>query len=83
MSKDAKRFDRAVQRREFYDRKVRIVGFSRVLSLSKVIPEDWGYVRITPLRATEKTIEVLFEKLMGVDEAAHSEKNHKRGKRDT
>jgi len=52
-------------RRAFFDRKVRREGHARVLSLSKVIPEDWLYVRITPLNRTENTVELLIEKLYG------------------
>jgi len=52
-------------RRQHFDRKVRREGHARVLSLSKVIPEDWLYVRITPLNRTENSIELLIEKLYG------------------
>lgn len=83
MSKRVKQFERASQRRSFYDRRVRKTGFSRVISLSKVIPEDWGYVRIKILTATPDAVEVLFEKLMGVDELAQNKRNHKEGKQNT
>lgn len=48
-----------------YDRKVRKQGFTVVVSLGKVLPHDWKYTRITPLRVSEKTVIVQFDKLLG------------------
>jgi len=67
-------------RRAFFDRKVRREGHARVLSLSKVIPEDWLYVRITPLNRTDNSVELLIEKLYGEKKAAPAAKTDKTGK---
>ena len=83
MAKIVKQFERTSQRRSFYDRRVRRTGYSRVISLSKVIPEDWTYVRITPLGVTPDSVQLLIEKLMGADDTAQSKTNNKRGKQDT
>lgn len=83
MAKQVKQFERTSQRRTFYDRRVRKTGFSRVVSLSKVLPESWTYVRITPLNITDISVQLLFEKLMGADETAQTKKNHSRGKSNT
>ena len=83
MSKQVRQFDKTSQRRTFYDRKVRRTGFSRVVSLSKVLPESWTYIRITPLNVTDISVQLLVEKLMGADDTAQTKKNHSRGKQDT
>ena len=63
----------------FYDRRVRKVGYSRVVSLSKIIPEDWAWVRMRVLNKAPDTLEVLFTKLLGRDEDAQDEGTSKEG----
>ena len=65
--------------RTYYDRRVRKVGYSRVLSISKIMPEDWEYVRMRVLNKTPDTIEVLFTKLMGRDESTQVENTREEG----
>ena len=68
MSKKKRQFKGTATPKTFYDRKVRKVGYSRVVSLSKIIPENWAWVRMQTLNQTDGAIEVLFTKLMGIDE---------------
>ena len=63
----------------FYDRRVRLVGYTRVVSLGKIIPEDWAYVRMRVLNKTPDTIEVLFTKLLGRDKDAPAEEPSEEG----
>jgi len=63
MNKKIKRFTGAYEPRSFFDRRVRVQGGSRVLSLGKIIPDDWGWVRVWKLDETPKSITVHFERL--------------------
>ena len=47
-----------------FDRKVRQVGYSLTVSLGKVLPENWRYVRLTPLEKTENKIILQIECLV-------------------
>lgn len=67
------------ERRTFFDRKVRKVGYSRVLSMSKIIPEDWAWIRMSILNKTDDAVEVLFTKLLGIDKIASTEEPSKEG----
>lgn len=49
--------------RNFYDRKVRQEGNSRVVSLTKLIPKTWKYVRLTTRKTSETRIILCIEKL--------------------
>ena len=74
MEKTKRQFRGTSHPKVFHDRKVRIVGYSRVLSVSKILPKEWLYVRMRVLNKTPDAIEVLFTKLMGRDDDAHIEK---------
>ncbi|MBW2559880.1 MAG: hypothetical protein JRE40_03375 [Deltaproteobacteria bacterium] len=54
------------------DRHVVSVGGTRSISLGKVIPPDWRYVRIYSRRVSENTIELRIEKLLSVEEYAQA-----------
>jgi len=69
--------------KQFYDRKVRKVGYTRVISLGKAIPPDWKYVRIHILNKTPNTVELLLEKLLGTNNHAQTTKTHKTNKQNT
>jgi len=56
MSKKEKKFTGKSKKRTFFDRRVRIQGGSRVLSLGKIIPSGWEWVRLTKLNETAKSI---------------------------
>lgn len=79
MEKKTRQFRETARKRESYDRKVRSVGYTRVISLGKIIPEDWTYVRMRILNQTPESIEVLFIKLMGRDNDTHDEKASEEG----
>jgi len=63
----ARQFKGGAKPRTFFDRKVRKEGHTRSLSLSKVIPEDWGYVRIRILKQKDDSVEIRITKMLGVD----------------
>ena len=65
-----KQFKGVTKRREFYDRKVHRTGSTVLLSLGKVLPHEWSYVRITPLKRTDNSVELLIEKLLELDNHA-------------
>ncbi len=73
MERTKKQFKGTSIPKAFYDRKVRIVGYSRVLSVSKILPEDWLYVRMRVLNKLDGAVEVLFTKLMGREDDTHTE----------
>ena len=79
MEKRKRQFKGTGERRTFFDRKVRKVGYSRVLSMSKLIPEDWAWVRMRVLNKTNDAVEVLFTKLLGCDDVASDEDTSKEG----
>lgn len=51
----------------FFDRKVQAYGYTRALSLGKVLPKDWRYVRIYVTKATENEVHLIIRKLLGVE----------------
>jgi len=65
-----RQFKGATKPRTFFDRKVRIEGYTRSLSLGKVIPKDWQYVRIRVINKTQDFIKLEILKLMGGDNDA-------------
>jgi len=83
MSIRHKQFKGTQQRRAHFDRKVNHTGHTRSLSMTKVIPESWAYVRITPLQRTEKSIEVLIERLLEINNIAPDKTINMRNKQDT
>lgn len=56
-----------------YDRKVIHTPTARMLALSRIIPKDWGYVRIWEAEKSDKVITIMIEKLMSVKELAPAE----------
>lgn len=79
MKKTKRQFRGTSLPKAFFDRKVRIVGYSRVLSISKILPEDWAYVRMRVLNKTPGSVEVLFTKLMGRDDDTYTEETSEEG----
>ena len=59
-----RQFKGTQSRRRYFDRKINQTGNSRMIALTKVIPETWTYVRITPLRRTPESVEILIERLL-------------------
>ena len=50
--------------RTFYDRKVQRSGYTRLISVGKIIPKDWRYVRLLPIEKGETYVEVRIIKLL-------------------
>lgn len=69
--------------RQFFDRKVRREGYSRTLSLGKIIPKNWRYVRITPIEKTQNAITLRIDKLLGNEINAHPKTPNKTNKPNT
>jgi len=63
MDKKKKQFTGKSKKREFFDRRVRTQGGSRVLSMGKIIPEGWSYVRLRKLSETPESVVVRLERL--------------------
>jgi len=51
--------------RTFFDRKVQNTGYTRTLSMGKIIPKDWKYVRLTVLDSQPSYVIVRIDKLLG------------------
>lgn len=56
--------------RLFFDRKLRPAGNTRVVSLGKVLPEGWSYIRMEIVDRTENTVTVQFTKLLEAEPVA-------------
>ena len=48
-----------------FDRKVIHTRTSRLLSLSRIIPKNWQYVRITPIILRDEAVFIRIDKLIG------------------
>lgn len=83
MMRRQKQFKGTQQRRAFFDRKVNHIGSTRSLSMTKVLPEGWAYVRITLLHRTEQSIEVLIERLLEMNNIAPDTTINMRNKQNT
>ena len=62
-SSKTKQFKHKIPQLKIYDRKVYRTGFSRTLSISKLLPKNWVYVRCTILNKTDKVVTVQIEPL--------------------
>ena len=58
-----RQFQTAAQRRLFFDRKVLKYGHSRSLSLGKILPKDWDYVRIRIIEQTDNHLTLSLDLL--------------------
>jgi len=72
-----RQFKSGPKTRPFFDRKVRQEGGSRVLSLSKLIPKDWTYVRIRLVSRSTDFISLEILKLLGGEKNEPSDTEHK------
>ena len=70
MEKGKKQFKGASRKPDFYDRKVIHSTAARLLAITKIIPEDWIYVRMWKMKQTKKAVTVIIEKLVGEDRVA-------------
>ena len=72
-----RQFHTAAKRRTFFDRKVIHYGSSRTISLSKVIPKDWGYVRINIVEKTPNQATITITKLTVSESHAQNPQTNK------
>lgn len=70
-------------KRKFYDRKVQDTGYTCVLSMGKIIPKGWTYVRMTKLHETDTSITIRIDKLLGAEKLACYPQTCKTGGRNT
>lgn len=83
MSKRKRQFKGTSKPPVFYDRKVQHHRTGRTLSISKVIPKEWAYVRIIPRLTEEKRVMIDIYLLMTVKELAQIKANNQKNKPDT
>jgi hypothetical protein len=60
-----RQFSGVTKPRAFFDRRVRVEGFTRSISMGKIIPKGWEYVRLTVKEKSDNKIVVQIEKLLG------------------
>jgi len=75
MTTPKRQFKAGPKTRTFYDRKVRHEGYTQSLSLGKVIPKDWQYVRIRVVQKTANFISLEILKLMGAQQNGRQNNN--------
>lgn len=73
IAKSKRQFKGVVTKRDFFDRKVRKQGNTTVISLGKIIPKSWKYVRVELIGRKDDIIIVRFKKL-------YEEKNNAKNK---
>lgn len=83
MLKKKRHFTGTSEPKTHYDRKVHHTSTTRLLSLGKIIPRDWLYVRIHLQYKDEEIINLAIEKLLGVEEAAQIAKFNQKHKQNT
>jgi len=64
----------------FYDRKVLRTGYGATISVGRLIPKDWRYVRLTLLNKTEDTVTIEIRCLLRNNTNAHTKKTRKNSK---
>jgi len=75
-----RQFHTSAQKRTFYDRRVLRPGYSATVSMGKIIPKNWAYVRMSIIDQTEKTLTIKLEKLIGVEQLAYGATNDKKNR---
>ena len=83
MQPKPKQFHVSSSKRTFFDRKVLHYGYSRTLSMGKIIPKGWLYVRLTIIAQDKNTLTVNIEKLMGDSKHALNTKTNTTDRPDT
>lgn len=69
--------------RLFFDRLVRTTGCTKSLSLGKVLPKDWGYVRIEVIDREANSLTLKITKLLEATTDAQNTKAHKGSEQNT
>lgn len=69
-------FQNLPQKRQVFDRKVQRPGYTATVSMGKIIPKDWTYVRIQITDQTQDKLTITISKLMGRVDNALGTKTH-------
>lgn len=69
-----RQFQTAPKKRSFFDRKVLHYGYSRMVSLGKIIPKDWTYIRVAIEEQDKTKIVISLTKLLGSEPIAQNKK---------
>lgn len=83
MQSHKRQFKGTAKPRLFFDRLVRDTGNTRSLSLGKVIPEIWHYVRIEVIDRESDSVTVKITKLLEKMPNASDTKAHQGSEQDT
>ena len=75
-----RQFHVSAHKRTFFDRRVLRYGYSATVSMGKIIPKNWAYVRMSITDQTPNTLTVKLEKLMDVNQLAHGATNDKKNR---
>ena len=75
-----RQFVQKSKKQKYYDRKLWKSGNTRGISIGKIIPADWLYVRAYIADQGPDWITVQFIKLAGVTSNAHTPTSHKANK---
>ena len=67
----------------FYDRKVIRRGWGAQISVGKVLPKRWRYVRLWLLEKTKDYVTIRIERLLENHDATYINKTNKKGEQNT
>jgi len=71
-TKGKKQFKGTAKPKDHYDRKVIHTGYTRSLSMGRIIPEGWQYVRLRIIGKSDICRVVEITKLLGVNNNAQT-----------
>lgn len=78
-----RQFHTQAKRRTFFDRKVLKYGASRTVSMSKFIPKDWQYVRVSIVHKDPNSVTLTITKLMVSESHAQNPQTNKGDRQNT
>ena len=77
------RFKRTSKPRTFFDRKIYQGSFTRTLSIGRLLPDNWLYVRCTVTAKNGNSITIKFVKLAEAPNIAPTPSYNQRDKQNT
>ena len=81
--KSKRQFKGTTKPKSHYDRKVVKMGYTITLSVGKLIPHDWSYVRIEKIEEAPTHVTLRIVKLIGDNNHAQTTSAHKTGEHNT
>jgi len=81
--KPKRQFKTATKPKTHYDRKIVRTGYTIAVSMGKIIPKNWEYVRITKMTEDEHSITIRIDKLLGENNDAHTTQTNKANQQNT